>query len=592
MRFLWVCFVVVGCEPSADQKRNEGDETFECEPRSVDVPTSNFFRDISNESGIQAGNYDPDPPDGIVINDHSRLAFADINGDGFDDAVMHSLYPNPANGIPFEHLVFINNGDGTFTDHSDESGLRDIQAAFFAFADMDNDGDQDAYAGLDLPNYGSYRSAILLNDGTGTFTPLEDAGVGGYPSLASTAVFGDFNSDGNVDLFVGNGHTSYAVADAVYWGNGDGSFDIDTSALTDPPEQPSNGSVACDYDDDGDLDIFVATYGVSASHGHNHLWQNNDGQFVNVAREAGFESLVTGNYILAETDHGVEPEPDVTEAEQVGSNAFGIDCGDADGDGDLDIWMTAISHPVATDPNRKWSDPSQLLQNQGDGTFVNVYLEKEIPFNEGDIDAAMVDFDNDGRMDLSVTRDPKYEGRYSEDEQLAWFGLMWQRDNHSFASVGVTSGINADDDDEWERMRGGQNHAWSDIDHDGDLDLLVGGRDQGGGRPNFLFENNLGQEQRWVAISVEGDGDSVHRDAFGTRIVYDWGDEQIIREKRSSRGTYNSEDSRVIHVGIGDRDCSAEISIIWPDGTVVPFKWSDIGHERFVRISYPDEILD
>lgn len=588
----WMSMLVLGCGAGADEKDTKSDSSFECEPKPVSAPTSDFFTDISERSGIQVDNYDPDPPAGMQINDHSRLAFADINGDGFDDAVMHSLYPNPANGVPFEHLVFLNNGDGTFADHSDESGLRNIQAAFFAFADVDNDGDQDIYAGLDLPNYESHRSAILLNDGSGTFTPAEDSGVGVYPSLASTAVFADFNNDGNVDLFVGNGHTSYAVVDTLFWGDGSGSFEADPDALEDPPSQPSNGAVGCDYDQDGDVDVFVATYGVSANQGHNHLWQNNDGKFINVARDAGFESLSTGNYILPQTDHGEEDEPDVSAAEQVGSNAFGIDCADVDGDGWPDIWLAAISHPVATDYSRMWSDPSQLLINQGDGSFKNTYLEKEIPFNEGDIDAAMVDFDNDGRMDLSVTRDPKYENRYTDPEQLAWLGLMWQREDTSFASVGINSGINTDDDDELERMRGGQNHAWSDIDHDGDLDLLVGGRDQGGGRPNFLFENEIGQDHRWVAISLEGDGDDVHTDAFGTTITYDWGDEQIIREKKSSRGTYNSEDSRVVHIGIGNRDCSAEITVTWPNGIQSFFAWEDIGHERFVRIRYPDQIIE
>ena len=88
------------------------------------------------------------PGANIPINDHSRLAFADLNGDRLDDIVMHSLYPNPQNGIPFEHLVFLNNGDGTFTDFSDESGLRYYQVGFFAFGDLDSDGDQDIFEGL------------------------------------------------------------------------------------------------------------------------------------------------------------------------------------------------------------------------------------------------------------------------------------------------------------------------------------------------------------------------------------------------------------------------------------------------------------
>ena len=172
---------------------------YECEPQDVEPLGVNFFEDISLSSGIQDENYDASPISPIPINDHSRLGFVDINGDGFDDIVMHSLYPNPQNGIPFEHLVFKNNGDGTFENESS-------------------------------------------------------------------------NLQSNV-------------------------------------AKPSNGSVACDYDNDGDLDIFVSVYGVSYLAGHNVLWENDgNGSFTNVAEVRGFAYLTTGNYFLSTTGYGTEDE--------------------------------------------------------------------------------------------------------------------------------------------------------------------------------------------------------------------------------------------------------------------------------------------
>jgi hypothetical protein len=216
--------------------------------------------------------------------------------------------------------------------------------------------------------------------------------------------------------------------------------------LKNGPAQPSNGSVACDYDDDGDLDIFVSTYGVSTFKGRNHLWENDGtGLMTEVGVARGFAALADRQLLPRQHRQRHHPEPDVTPEQYMGSNGFGIQCEDATGDGLMDIFLTAISHPVDSDYSRKWSDPSQLLVNTGPDAgyaFTNEYLARGLPFNEGDVDGAMVDFDNDGRIDLSVSRDKKYEPNYTEIDQQSWFGLMHQQPDGTFKSVGPASGIN------------------------------------------------------------------------------------------------------------------------------------------------------
>jgi hypothetical protein len=377
---------------------------------------TDFFLDISDASGIRDENYDPAPTVTIPINDHSRLGFADINGDDLDDIVMHSLFPNPQAGIPFEHLVFVNDGDGTFTNFSDESGLRDVQAGFFLFGDVDNDGDQDCFAGLDITDLSPERHELLLNDGDGHFTVLESSGLEGTAgnTVAGNAVFADFDGDANLDIYIGNGQTSYLAPDQLFMGDGDGTFSA--ASLPGAGSQPSNGSVACDYDNDVDQDVFVSVYGVSYGGGQNLLWENDGtGALVNVAVERGFASLATGNYWLESTGFGTLPEPDAEPGTFIGSNGFGLECADVNNDGYLDLFVTAISHPVESDYSRKWSDPTTMLINRGPDAgfaFVNRFLEKGLPFNEGDIDGAVVDFDNDGCLDLSLSRDKKYEASY------------------------------------------------------------------------------------------------------------------------------------------------------------------------------------
>ena len=595
-----ICLLpLFACGGETDSSKGDGNNdgnasTQACSQRPAELPTQGMFVDISDASGIRVDNFYSDPPMGTAINDHSRLAFADLNGDGFDDIVMHSLFPNADNGVPFEHLVFLNDGDGTFTHFSDESGLRGVQAGYFAFGDIDNDGDQDLFAGLDLNNYANHTSAIYLNDGQAHFTRVENSGVDGASYyLTANAIFADFDGDAKLDLFVGNGSTFAGVPDFFYLGNGDGTFAPAHDRLPGSPNQPSNGSTSCDYDNDGDMDIFVSTYGVSALRGVNHLWENDgSGHFVEVAAARGFAALATGNYYLASTGYGTEAES-ADPATWIGSNGFGIDCADIDGDGYLDIFLTTISHPVNADLSRKWSDPSQVLINQGPDagyTFVNEYLTRGLPFNEGDVDGGTVDFDNDGRLDLSVSRDRKYEGSYADDQQKAWFGLFHQQAPGTFYSLGVDSGINDVANAALARMKNAQNHAWSDIDNDGDLDLLVGGRDTGGGRPNFLFRNDFGHNNRWLKLRIEGDGVAVTRDAFGTRATLKAADRNVLREKKSSRGQYNSEDTRVLHFGLGDVGCDYVLEVKWPDGTVVTLDRSLVGDDLDLVLRYPDMV--
>src|SRR5205085_10055597 len=135
---------------------------------------------------------------------------------------MHSLFPNAQAGVPFEHLVFHNNGDKTFSDVSDASGLRRVQAAFFVFADVDNDGDQDCFAGLDIELEGQ-TSALYLNDGHGHFTKKDGSGLEAA-KLTANAVFGDFDGDGKLDMYAGNGSSISAAADQLFFGKGDGTF--------------------------------------------------------------------------------------------------------------------------------------------------------------------------------------------------------------------------------------------------------------------------------------------------------------------------------------------------------------------------------
>ncbi|MBA3464378.1 MAG: CRTAC1 family protein [Deltaproteobacteria bacterium] len=584
MKRTYVLALLAACSSPAGGGDDTIDEPIECTDKPVHTPAAGAFTNISVSSGIQARNFVPNPTTPIPINDHSRLGFIDLDGDGCDDIVAHDLFPNAQAGIPFTHLVFKNNCDGTFTEVSAESGLRDVQAGFFAFGDVDNDGDQDAFAGLDIPLAGK-ASSLWLNDGRGHFTQKVSSGVEGMigNTVAANAVFADFDGDAKLDLFVGNGQTSYAALDDLFIGKGDGTFVAARSRLAGSIGSPSNGSVACDYDNDGDLDIAVAVYGVSNGGAQNFLYQNDGaGNFKNVAKENGFASLATGNYWINATGMGKNPEPGKAPGTYVGSNAFGLTCDDVDGDADMDLVVSSISHPGG-DYNRTWSDPTVLLLSsgaEGGYTFTNAWLDRGLPYNEGDVDAATVDFDNDGRMDISLSRTDKYEGGYTAERQKGWLGLMHQTADGMFEVMDSLIGV-----------KGAQNHGWSDIDRDGDLDLLIGGRDQGGGRANLLYRNELGSKHHWLALKLVGDGVAINRDAIGARVTITVGGKTLVREVRSSRGTYNSMDTRVLYFGLGDLGCQLDAEVRWPDGTIEHFTASQTGVDRIATIAYGSGVL-
>ena len=122
------------------------------------------------------------------------------------------------------------------------------------------------------------------------------------------------------------------------------------------------------------------------------------------------------------------------------------------------------------------------------------------------------------------------------------------------------------------------------------MDLLIGGRGGSAGRPNFLFENQLGAADGWIGFKLEGDGTNINRDAVGTRVTLECGDYSLMREVKTSRGMYNSMDMRKLHFGLGGFDCDFSVVVDWPDGTSHTFEYSDVNTGEYQVISYPDTI--
>jgi predicted nucleotidyltransferase len=284
------------------------------------------------------------------------LSWGDFNNDGFLDLLGGST---PRDKLT---VVLRNEAGKKFTDVAASIGLTipDRSARQTNWIDYDNDGDLDVYS---TDRAGDNK--LFRNEG-GRFTHVS-VGVGPTDSRPTVgACWLDMDNDGDLDLFLAN---QAGATDAMWRNDGDTFTDVaPTLGMTGPPRTKAEGGVGCavgDYDNDGDLDIFVPSYG------HNLLYRNNgDGTFAEVAKPLGL---------------GVE------------NHAVGADWGDYDNDGDLDLFVVSYEGaPGAQTPL------NAFFRNDGPTGFVNV-LSKASLLNVADHGVQFVDYDNDGGLDLSVT---------------------------------------------------------------------------------------------------------------------------------------------------------------------------------------------
>ncbi len=203
-------------------------------------------------------------------------ASADYDNDGFLDIVITSYVDANFDGAP--GLLFHNNEDGTFSNTASPPLTSDTAASPAAvWADYNNDGFMDL---LVVDSTTNSVNLLYLNNGNGTFTRILTNAVGTdrRPDGAHGAAWGDYDNDGYLDLFV---TTLASAQNQLYHNNGDGTFtNIPDSTFPRPaPDVNSTGCAWGDYDNDGFLDLFIASGGQA----RNQLFHNNgDGTFTEI----------------------------------------------------------------------------------------------------------------------------------------------------------------------------------------------------------------------------------------------------------------------------------------------------------------------
>ena len=324
-------------------------------------------------------------------------AFGDYDGDGWPDLLVLPLGQNAPTRL------YRNQGDGRFADQS-EALSSTGQAASRTFVDYDGDGDLDIYVLYFLKSNQLFRN----DDGVFTQISLPDS-LSETPGAVSAA-FGDFDEDGVVDLF-----TTYSssIANQFYshlYVEGFADQSLLISSLR--SGQDSFSAVPFDYDNDGDLDLFVTNTG------NINLLHRNEGRGV-------FQQVA-----------------EVLEVHHPGSSIAAFPA-DYDNDGDLDLYMINVGE-----------ESNILYRNERGERFVDVTAPAGLTDSRSSLGAAWVDFDNDGDLDLIASN----------------IGRPLVFENHgdgTFADITASALQNM----EWEMVLAGV--AVADYDLDGDVDIFL-----------------------------------------------------------------------------------------------------------------------
>ena len=471
-------------------------------------------------------------------------ALFDMDGDGDLDALLVQSGTLGGDDRGPRHQLFRNDGRGHFDDVTAGSGVEVPGYGMgVATGDYDGDGDVDVY----VTNLG--RNVLLRNDGGGRFTDVTTAaGVAGS-GWSTSATFFDADSDGDLDLFVTRylawetarerqcfsltGRVDFCspknydapTSDLFFLNRGNGTF-VDASAAGGFTAARGNGLgvIADDVNSDGRPDLFVANDGTP-----NHLWLNQGGaRFTDVALARGVA-----------IDQDGAPKA-----------GMGVHAADVDDDGDNDLLVMNLD----TESDSYFRNDGAFFVDATTMVGLRVASRRFTRFG-----MAMVDFDNDGRLDL-----------YEANGRVGLQGETFAADPYAEPNL-LFRGLPGPTFDEMS-PRGGtatpliatsRAAAFGDIDNDGGIDILVANRDAA----PYLLRNVVATRGHWAAFAVKT---SRGRDALGAAVTVAAAGRSWRRDVRSGYSYLAASDPRV-HVGLGTATTVDSVDVTWPGGQVERF---------------------
>ena len=538
-----------------------------------------LFEDAAARQGLRFISYSGDHLWYLPDTMGSGAALGDYDGDGDADIFLLTggaiTDAFAAEAALHRNALWRNDGGGKFSDVSEESGLAvPGWSNGAAFGDYDGDGDLDLYVTRCGPNI------LYRNDG-GRFADVSRSAGVDHAGWGAGAVWFDADGDLDLDLFV----TNYAIYrleeqkdkvkwftdglaqfpqhhppedDVLYRNNGDGTFTDITREAGAQGTGRGMGVVATDFDDDGDLDLFIAN-----DVGFNDLLRNDGGRFTNVGFESGVAADENGNF----------------------QASMGVAAADHDADGDIDFFVTNYAGELNT-----------LYRNDGGGIFTDITrragLQSQSIFDSVGWGTGIFDFDLDGSQDILVVN-----GHIAGDIFL-WYmrnlanvpkGDIPQMrpeayeggaDQERLLFLGRGDGTYIDATDRMGRAfrepRMGRGAAFGDLDADGRIDVAVTNKNG----PAEILLNRIPPAGNWIAIELRSRAPNVF--AIGARARVHSGGRVRAREIQAG-GSYLATDDTVLHFGLGAATTVEKVEIRWPSGRMQSFENLEINRRHLLK---------
>ena len=471
------------------------------------------FEDITETAGV-AGDH----------RWYTGVTMVDVNADGFLD-----IYLSVGGKFePKNNQLYINNGDGTFTERAAEYGLDDagnsVQATFF---DYDNDGDLDVYIAnypptrFDAPNFvyeynmknvtDIQTDHLMRNDG-GKFTDVtNEAGVRSF-GLTLSATVGDLNNDGWPDLYISN---DFSSPDFLYMNNGDGTFREVVKDATAHTSFFGMGVDIADYNNDGLLDIYQVDMSAKQNRRKKANMASMNPDLFWSTVDAGFHYQYMQNVLQTNTGVFDNDTPYFSEQARIAGAAstdwsWGPLFADFDNDGYKDLFVTNGTR-------------REINNNDYFNAIKNKTLKKEELLEMSlNIPSEKIDnfiFQNNGDLTFNIANDK--------------WGIKYE---------GFSNGV-----------------VYVDLDNDGDLEIVTNNIDD----KASVFENLSSGINNYVQIKFEGQ--PKNKSGIGSRAYITANGMEQMQELTLTRG-FQSSVAPLLHFGLAKADVIDQIRIVWPDG--------------------------